>query len=158
MLVIKPKPGQLVVRAYCTKCGRLLMESNRLTKKQLINLWDRIVIGAVGIKCKDCNTKFPNFDLDLRVYDTKFKREYAPTDYIKLPKGKRETPEELFKAVSKRWLSEHPGMEEVTQEDVVAALNQQREEAEGISLTKEERLERAINLRNKYNKNGKGHE
>lgn len=93
--------GALVVRAYCTKCGKLLMESVRMSKKQLISMWDRTVLGAVHIKCEDCELKFPNFNIELRIYNAKIHEEFPIEKYIRLPKGKRGEVQALFKSLER---------------------------------------------------------
>lgn len=75
------------VRAYCSKCGKLLQESIPLSKKELINSWDKGVLDAAGMSCKDCNTTIPNFYINLRVYHAKQKKEYDPKDIIPAPKN-----------------------------------------------------------------------
>lgn len=82
-LVRKPEPGHLHIRAYCTKCGKLLLESNPLTKKQLLSIWDNAVIQATQIPCKDCGHKFPNFQIEFKIYSDMHKTEKSPRAYIK---------------------------------------------------------------------------
>lgn len=108
---LAPNKGCLQIRAYCAKCHSLLQESVIMSKKQLIASWDRAVLGAVNIQCKSCGTKFPNFNIDLKVYNARLHSEYDPSKYIKLPKRKQ-TPTQLLTSISKKWLSEHPGIED----------------------------------------------
>lgn len=117
--------GQLCIRAYCTKCGEMLMESNMLTKKQLHTVWDRAVLQAVNIKCEKCGLKFPNFEIELRIANKKLGCEYKPTQYIKAKH--KEDPVELFTSISKQWLKEHPDATPPTKQEIIEAVKKQRE-------------------------------
>lgn len=75
-----------LVRAYCSKCKKLLMESPTFTRKELTLRWDAAVLGATGIICKDCKSKNPNFDIDLKIVNVATKREMSPKNF--LPKSK----------------------------------------------------------------------
>ena len=121
---IKPNKGHLAIRAYCSKCGKMLLQSNMLSKKQLINVWDRSVIQAVQIKCDDCGFKFPNFNIDLKIADLKLHCEYPPEHYIK-PKHK-EDPTELFLSISKQWIKDHPDIKMPTKQEIMEAVKRQR--------------------------------
>lgn len=124
-VVLRPKEGQLAIRAYCSKCGKLLMESRRLTKKQLHSVWDRSVIQAVQFKCADCGTKFPNFEIDLRIVNLKINKEYDPQVYIKAPH--KEDPVQLFRHISEQWIKEHPDVKLPTKKEILEAVLKQRE-------------------------------
>jgi len=149
---VAPNKGALVIRAYCAKCGKLLQQSVPMSKKQLRLNWDKAVIGAVGIKCDDCGLKFPNFDINLRICNMRFGREYLPTEYIKLPKGHKETPDELFRSISRKWLKDHPEQKETTPEEVAQAMNESREELlEGQEKKlPEQLLKEELEKRSKY--------
>jgi hypothetical protein len=56
------------VVAVCSKCGKVLQESHMLTKRQLIVNWQDTVIQAASFICKDCKTRIPNFEIDLKIY------------------------------------------------------------------------------------------
>ena len=71
------------IRAYCLKCGSFLMESSRVTKKQLIASWDNAVFKACSITCDKCNTTPPCIN-DLTIYNYGTKKELKP-EYV-LPK------------------------------------------------------------------------
>lgn len=146
MEIRKPAKGQLVVLAKCGTCGKVLMESNPLTKAQLIKYWDRTVIGALSIPCKDCGTKFPNFDINLVIKNKRTGREFQPTDYIKIPKKYRYDPTALFRSVYNQWKEEHP--ETPTAEEVVEDINAKQEEFKEISLS--QRIEDVKTLRSNY--------
>lgn len=109
-----PEPGILKVRAYCTDCGKLLMESNPLTKKQLLANWNNTVMGALSIACKDCGNKAPNVHLELRIYNSKFNTETLPENYKPLKLSKKaqkhltETFLNAFKLKAMKFKSDHP--------------------------------------------------
>lgn len=65
------------IRAYCLKCGKFLMESERVTKRQLIASWDNAVFKACSIHCEDCHTKPPCIN-DLMIYNYGTKKELKP--------------------------------------------------------------------------------
>lgn len=65
------------IRAYCLKCGDFLMESERVTKKQLIHSWDNAVFKACSITCEKCGTKPPCIN-DLMIYNYGTKKELKP--------------------------------------------------------------------------------
>lgn len=96
--IITPAPGYMFVRAYCTDCGKLLMESNPLTKKQLVSNWNNTVMGALSISCKDCGNKAPNFHIELRIYNKRFNTEVLPEKYkpLKLTKAEMNHTIESF--------------------------------------------------------------
>ena len=79
----KVKEPIYAIRAYCRKCGKFIMESKRVTKKQLIASWDDAVFKACGIYCMDCKTKPPVIN-DLRIYNYALNKELKP-EYV-LPK------------------------------------------------------------------------
>lgn len=129
--VILPPQGILKIRAYCSDCNTLLQESNLFTTKQLKQNWDRAVIGAVHMKCDKCGHKFPNFSINLKVVNTKTGREYNPSHFIKLPKN-RETPDELFRSISKKWLKDHPEAstsKEVSKQDAINEALERRKQS-----------------------------
>lgn len=144
--------GALRIRAYCSKCGKLLQESVNMSKKQLILAWDRAVLGAVGIKCQDCNNKFPNFDINLKIYNSRLDIEHSPEKYIKLPK-RRDTPEQLFTSIANRWNKEHPDQKVESIEEVQKSLEDSRTELLGDieTLSKEEIIKQEVEKRKKYN-------
>lgn len=137
--------GALVIRAYCTSCKALLQESRRMTKKELRKFWDRAVLGALSIKCDSCGYKFPNFNVELKIYSHITKSEYDVTKYVKLPK-KSADPVSLFKDVSKRWLQEHPDCKEPTPEEVRDYLNS----VKSVEKSPEELLKEELEKRSKY--------
>lgn len=71
------------IRVYCKKCGKMVMESVRLTHKQLLVNWDDAVFKACGIYCTDCKTKPPVIN-DLRIMNYALDKELEP-HYV-LPK------------------------------------------------------------------------
>jgi hypothetical protein len=77
---------RFIVRAYCTECGRLLSSSKDFYKKELPKYWDTIVLGAPNIVCSSCNFKFPNFHIDLRIYDSLKDVELKPKSVLPKPK------------------------------------------------------------------------
>lgn len=152
-----PNKGALRIRAYCAKCGKLLQESTMMSKKQLMASWDRAVLGAVNIKCDDCGLKFPNFDINLKIYNVRLDREHSPEKYIKISKGKKETPEELFNHIANKWKKEHPELQEVTSEEVQKALDDSKSELLGeTEMSKEDILKIEVEKRKNYY--GKGNE
>jgi len=99
-----PKAGSLRLRAYCIDCGALLMESNPLTKKQLLANWNESVLNAAGIKCDACGHKVPNFHIELRIYNSVLKTEVLPTEYKPLHMSKKEgmrSAQTLYNALKK---------------------------------------------------------
>lgn len=66
------------IRAYCSKCKKLLLESHKLTRRELMVNWDDAVIKAANIECKDCDHKVPNFYIDLKIYNSASKLEFHP--------------------------------------------------------------------------------
>ena len=80
-------PRLFTIRAYCSKCHKLLMESANMSKRELLINWDEGVIGAAGIECKDCELKVPNFNIDLRIYNSATKREFRPDKFLPKPKN-----------------------------------------------------------------------
>lgn len=125
MAQTKDSGGQLVIRAYCSRCGGLCMESYRLTKKKLHEVWDRSVLQATQIKCEKCGTKFPNFEIDLRIANVKIGREYLPTEYITAKH--KEDPLKLFKSISEEWIKEHPDVTPPTEEEIKEAIKRARD-------------------------------
>lgn len=74
------------IRAYCADCKKLLLESNPMTRKELMASWDRAVFDAPGIPCKDCGNQVPNFSIDLKIYNKGSKLEYKPESIMPKPK------------------------------------------------------------------------
>ena len=62
----KEKEPIYAIRVYCKKCGKMTMESARLTHKQLLVNWDDAVFKACSIYCLDCMTKPPVIN-DLKI-------------------------------------------------------------------------------------------
>ena len=79
----KEKEPIYAIRVYCKKCGKMLMESVRLTHKQLLANWDDAVFKACSIYCMDCKTKPPVIN-DLKIVNYALKKEFEP-HYV-LPK------------------------------------------------------------------------
>lgn len=78
-----------VIRAYCSDCGKMLMESAHMTKRELMVNWDQAVIDAAGIVCADCAPRrCPNFHIDLKILHLGTGVEYAPDQL--LPKPEKE--------------------------------------------------------------------
>lgn len=73
------------IRAYCSTCNKLLMESNYFYRHDLDKKWDMAVLGATAIPCKDCDHKVPNFNINLKVYDKTLDVEVDPKVFF--PKG-----------------------------------------------------------------------
>jgi len=65
------------IRVYCGKCDKFLMESLRVTRKQLICSWDDAVFKACSIYCDDCGTKPPAIN-KLMVYNYGTRKEIEP--------------------------------------------------------------------------------
>lgn len=82
------------IKAYCHSCGKMLMESNPMTRREMLVNWDDAVFKALNIECKDCGNKFPNFNLDLKIHDKRRKTDYPIEAFIPKPK---EAVEELMK-------------------------------------------------------------
>lgn len=78
----KEKVRIWVARAYCSKCNKLLMESNPFTKKELKAVWDKCLIDACGIICRDCKTTIPNFNLNIKIYNSGSKLEFEPKEFF----------------------------------------------------------------------------
>lgn len=78
----KDKVRIWTLRAYCSLCGKMLMESNSFTKKELKQIYDRALIDAGGIICRDCNTKIPNFNINIKIYNSGSKLEFDPKDFF----------------------------------------------------------------------------
>lgn len=75
----------LTIRAYCSKCHKLLLESKSLTKRELMVNWDDAVYKATMFRCDNCKTKFPNFNTDLKIYHAGLKRELSPKTVLPKP-------------------------------------------------------------------------
>lgn len=74
--------GRYRIRAYCTKCGELIMESNPLSKKQLKANWDISIMEApIACQCKCKSTKI-NFDIRFMVYDSNKNLEIEPEKVV----------------------------------------------------------------------------
>ena len=58
----KTKEPIYAIRVYCPQCGKFLMESLRITHKQLIANWDDAVFKACSAYCTDCGTKPPTIN------------------------------------------------------------------------------------------------
>lgn len=121
---------RFVIRAYCDKCGKMLMESNPTSKKLLKQYWDDAVMQApLCIFCKDCYPDLKiNFNLTFKIYD-KLKNLEHPVDYYFKSKLK---PED-FDAFKKRSVAED-------------AINSNGE------LTQSEKFALTLGMRQKYNK------
>lgn len=77
-----------VVRAYCTDCGKMLMESAHMTKRELMINWDQAVLDAPGIVCQDCAPKrCPNFHIKLKIYHIALDKEFDPEDILPTPQN-----------------------------------------------------------------------
>lgn len=87
----KKNERSFVIRAYCSDCGRLCLESNPLYKKELLASWDNAVVGATSIRCEHCKSKVPNFHIDLKIYNRASKIEYKPSDLIPLNESMADT-------------------------------------------------------------------
>ena len=86
-------------RAYCAKCGKLLLESNPFYKKELIKAWDKCVLDAPGIICRDCATTVPNFDITLKIYNEGSALEFDVFDIIPKPKALFPSVDDLVNSV-----------------------------------------------------------
>ena len=75
------------IRAYCSDCKKLLMESVDMSRKELKNSWDIAVIQALGIPCASCGYKAPNAHLDLAIYHKHLKKEFTPKELFPNPKN-----------------------------------------------------------------------
>ncbi len=72
----KIKEPIYAIEVYCTKCGQHLMESLRITHKQLLVNWDDAVFKACNICCEKCGTVPPAINrLMIRNYATKTELE-----------------------------------------------------------------------------------
>lgn len=87
-----------IVRAYCSKCGKLLLESNKFYKKELIKAWDKCVLDAPGIICRDCGTTIPNFNINLKIYNEGSKLEFDVNKIIPQSKAPFPTLDEIVKS------------------------------------------------------------
>lgn len=76
------------IRAYCSDCGKFLMESEHMTKKELMVNWDQAVLDAPGIICKDCAPdRCPNFHIELKIYHVGMDKEFTPEQILPKPKN-----------------------------------------------------------------------
>lgn len=121
---------RFTIRAYCDKCGKMLMESNPTSKKQLKQYWDEAVMQApLCIFCKDC---FPdakiNFNLTFKIYD-KLKNLEHPVDYY----FKSKLSDKDYDAFRNRSVAED-------------AINSNPD------LTRKEKFELTLGMRRNYNK------
>lgn len=149
---IIPRAGQFKLQAVCTKCGKVLQESHPMTRKDIQKFWDRIVLDALNITCKDCGTKFPNFSLNLQIVNTKTTRVFLPTDFIKLPKSHRNGYLESIanmgiKAIDEAQSEAQP---EVAEEVKDSTEGQPEPVFEGQQEPLSERLKDTIEKRRKY--------
>lgn len=80
----KQKEPIYAIRVYCKKCGKMLMESVRITHKQLLANWDDAVFKACSIYCMDCKTKPPVIN-DLKIYNYALKKELEPRFVLPKP-------------------------------------------------------------------------
>jgi len=96
MKKLKENPRLFTIRAYCSKCGKLLLVSNPMNKKELMANWDKAVLDAPGIVCKDCGTTVPNFNLDLKIYNSGSKMLMKPEVFFPKPVNPFD-PNTLFK-------------------------------------------------------------
>lgn len=72
----KTKEPIYAIEVYCTKCGQHLMESLRITRKQLLVNWDDAVFKACSICCEKCGAVPPVINrLMIRNYATKTELE-----------------------------------------------------------------------------------
>jgi len=76
-----------VVRAYCTDCGKMIMESAHMTKKELMVNWDQAVLDAPGIICDCAPKRCPNFHIELRILHLGTGVEYKPEELLPKPKN-----------------------------------------------------------------------
>lgn len=84
----KKQEGKLfTIRAYCTDCGKMLLESNPMTRLELLVNWDQAVLSAPNIPCDNCGHKVPNFHIRLRIHDKRGNKEYNPSIVIPKPKN-----------------------------------------------------------------------
>lgn len=88
------------LRAYCSTCGKLLLTSNPLFRKEMMDNWDRSVLMAAGIPCKDCGHEIPNFNINIKIYNSSLDKEYSPKSI--LPKPKSKLPEFLDNSYSNK--------------------------------------------------------
>lgn len=84
-----------VILAYCTDCGKLLMESAHMTRKQLLANWDSAVLNAPSILCTDCDPhRCPNFHIELRIKHLGTGKIYNPKDLLPKPTNAPDFSEE----------------------------------------------------------------
>lgn len=68
-----------VIRAYCTKCGVLIQESNPFYKKELIKRWDVAVVSAPSVlKCTCKPNEQTNLDIEFKIYRKDLDKEFEP--------------------------------------------------------------------------------
>ena len=72
------------IRVYCKKCGKLNMESLRITHKQLLVNWDDAVFKACSVYCTDCGTKPPVVN-DLKIMNYALNKELEPRFVLPKP-------------------------------------------------------------------------
>jgi hypothetical protein len=80
----KEKEPIYAIRVYCKKCGKMTMESARLTHKQLLVNWDDAVFKACSIYCLDCMTKPPVIN-DLKIMNYALNKELEPRFVLPKP-------------------------------------------------------------------------
>ena len=82
----KVKDGMplFAIRVYCGKCNKFLMESLRITHKQLVCSWDDAVFKACSIYCTDCGTKPPALN-KLMIYNYGTGKEIEPKFFLPNP-------------------------------------------------------------------------
>lgn len=78
----------LTIRAYCSLCNGLILESNAFTRKELKAKWDVAVMEApLALKCQACapDAKI-NFDMSFKIFNSNTGTESPVSSYIKDPK------------------------------------------------------------------------
>lgn len=84
----KKETGKLfTIRCYCKDCKKLLLESNPMTRMELIVNWDQAVLTGPNIPCKDCGHEVPNFHIYLKIHDKRGDKEYDPQMVLPRPRA-----------------------------------------------------------------------
>lgn len=104
------------LRAYCSLCGKLLMESNPMTKRELYAVYDKALIDAGGIICRDCGTKIPNFNLNIKIYNSGSKLEFDPQKFFPANPQMQQELDDLISIMTAARQSSEKKLEEAKKE------------------------------------------
>lgn len=89
------------IRTYCSKCHKLLQESEKIEYSVLKKNWDDVVpmMPFLNKGCSDCGTKTPNMHIELKLFNCQDMQEYG-IDILHLDDTKERVNEVMDKIMN----------------------------------------------------------